>query len=142
MDCSNSYGGHFPKCMPVGMAYVPMQQTERIYVDEMALQRGTIYPELDLPFKGYENTEPLPQTPLTEVMQCDFVNFDLGLYLDTHPCDENVRMFYNRRLAQSGEAHRNYAEKCGPLTKSESWRDGSGWISGPWPWEYCEGGEC
>ena len=36
--------------MVVAMAYVPMQQWERTYDLDVALDRGTIFPELDLPF--------------------------------------------------------------------------------------------
>jgi len=48
MDDSKFSLGDRP--MPIGMAYVPMQQpTETIYREDMALIRGTIYSELDLP---------------------------------------------------------------------------------------------
>lgn len=35
---------------PLAMAYVPMQRWERTYDLDVALDRGTIFPELDLPF--------------------------------------------------------------------------------------------
>ncbi len=35
---------------PLAMAYVPMQQWERTYDLDVALDRGTIFPELDLSF--------------------------------------------------------------------------------------------
>ena len=38
--------------MPIGMAYVPWQVWQKIYNDEVALDRGTIFHELDLPFIG------------------------------------------------------------------------------------------
>lgn len=38
--------------LPLAMAYVPMQQWNEIYEGEKALERGTIFPELDLPFCG------------------------------------------------------------------------------------------
>lgn len=49
-----------PPCMagrdfrdwPLAMAYVPMQPWEEIYDPEKALQVGTIFPSLDLPFLG------------------------------------------------------------------------------------------
>lgn len=38
---------------PIGMAYVPMQQAPILYENlEEALNRGTIFPELDKPFMG------------------------------------------------------------------------------------------
>ena len=37
-----------------GMAYVPYQSWERIYDPAIALERGTIFPDLDKPFIGEE----------------------------------------------------------------------------------------
>ena len=49
-DCSQDrdmiYG------MPLAMAYVPWQRFGCTYEPEQALQAGTIFPELDLPFYG------------------------------------------------------------------------------------------
>lgn len=36
--------------MPIAMAYVPWQQWRQTYPMDKALTRGTIFPELDLPF--------------------------------------------------------------------------------------------
>ena len=36
--------------MPIAMAYVPWQQWRQTYSMDKALSRGTIFPELDLPF--------------------------------------------------------------------------------------------
>lgn len=38
--------------LPLAMAYVPFQQWECLYEPNHALQRGTIFPSLDLPFHG------------------------------------------------------------------------------------------
>ncbi len=42
----------FPQNISLAMAYVPMQRFEKIYDDDRALTRGTIFEALDLPFKG------------------------------------------------------------------------------------------
>ena len=42
----------FPAETPVGMAYVPYQKWQKIYDAEVALDRGTIFEELDKPFLG------------------------------------------------------------------------------------------
>lgn len=42
----------FPKNTPIAMAYVPIQQWGETYDDDKALSRGTLFPELDLPFSG------------------------------------------------------------------------------------------
>ena len=36
--------------MPVAMAYTPIQRWNQVYDKERGLTRGTIFPELDLPF--------------------------------------------------------------------------------------------
>ena len=38
--------------MPIGMAYVPWQTWQGIYDKDKALVRGTVFSELDKPFKG------------------------------------------------------------------------------------------
>lgn len=37
---------------PPAMAYVPWQRLGEMYTPETALERGTLYPELDKPFMG------------------------------------------------------------------------------------------
>ena len=38
----------------LAMAYVPFQMLERTYEPEQALQTGTLFPELNKPFRGRE----------------------------------------------------------------------------------------
>lgn len=38
--------------LPLAMAYVPMQRYGTTYESENALQRGTLFPDLDKPFTG------------------------------------------------------------------------------------------
>ncbi len=42
----------FPAETPVGMAYVPYQQWKNVYEPSVALERGTIFEDLDKPFLG------------------------------------------------------------------------------------------
>ncbi len=42
----------FPAQTPIGMCYVPFQQWETPYDENVALERGTMFPSLDLPFLG------------------------------------------------------------------------------------------
>lgn len=44
----------FPAETPIGMCYVPFQQWEEPYAENIALERGTMFPSLDLPFCGKE----------------------------------------------------------------------------------------
>lgn len=42
----------FPAKVSLGMMYVPFQRFENLYSDEKALERGTLFEELDFPFYG------------------------------------------------------------------------------------------
>lgn len=44
----------FPEHTPLAMAYVPFQQWGKTYDEEKAFERGTIFPELDLPLAPEE----------------------------------------------------------------------------------------
>ena len=44
----------FPDKTPIGMCYVPFQQWETPFAENVALEKGTIFPSLDLPFLGKE----------------------------------------------------------------------------------------
>ncbi|MGN0666380.1 MAG: spore coat associated protein CotJA [Huintestinicola sp.] len=46
--------GKFPDETPLAMAYVPYQSWEKPYEENKALEAGTIFPSLDMPFKGKE----------------------------------------------------------------------------------------
>ena len=54
MNCDNNSNNNLNNnCidnMPLAMAYVPMQKWKTVYSNDVALNRGTIFPELDLPF--------------------------------------------------------------------------------------------
>lgn len=42
----------FPPKVSLAMAYVPYQNYENVYDDEKALEKGTLFASLDLPFSG------------------------------------------------------------------------------------------
>ena len=132
--------GSMPPRAPLAMAYVPFQQPGRRYTDEKALQRGTIYPGLALPFKGYENRGSLPKSPLNDVMTTGFILHELGLYLDTHPDDADACELYGQYLVKDAKNRKQFTEKYGPLTKSDACLVKNGWLRDPWPWEYTERG--
>ncbi len=50
-SCSAAAGQQpFLSSFPLAMAYVPMQQWQQTYDLGLGFSRGTIFPELDLPF--------------------------------------------------------------------------------------------
>ena len=42
----------FPAHVSLAMMYIPFQRFENLYEPEKALERGTLFAELDLPFYG------------------------------------------------------------------------------------------
>lgn len=48
--CPSIRTGIFEQQFPIGMGYIPWQMWRQTYPLEEALNRGTIFPELDLPF--------------------------------------------------------------------------------------------
>lgn len=42
----------FPQNTPLAMAYVPFQQWGQVNDESEALDRGTLFPDLDFPFTG------------------------------------------------------------------------------------------
>lgn len=142
-ESNNDYlFGSLPPRAPLASAYVPMQQSAKPqYPPQTAIARGTLFPGLDLPFRGMVN-RPLPATPLGELMAIDFVADELSLYLDTHRDDKEAFETYQSVLTLSKEAHRRYAESCGPIVKNDmlGMREYA-WLDSPWPWELKKAGE-
>lgn len=50
----NMPDGRFPEDKPLAMAYVPYQMWGSTYRENIALEKGTIFPDLDYPFCGKE----------------------------------------------------------------------------------------
>ena len=44
--------GRFPEKTPLAMCYVPMQEFGELYPENTALEKGTIFPDLEFPFRG------------------------------------------------------------------------------------------
>ena len=64
-QCANA-DGNLPSCAPLANPYVPFQQTgPELYQAPCALIRGTLFPGLDLPYGGQENTQEKLATALT-----------------------------------------------------------------------------
>ncbi|MBR5496740.1 MAG: spore coat protein CotJB [Clostridia bacterium] len=61
-----------------------------------------------------------------------FAAWELHLYLDTHPCDEDAKRMHDKHMARAAELKAEYESKYGPLTAEG---DGCEWLKDPWPWE-------
>lgn len=132
--------GALPNCAPLGMAYVPMQASaEPAYEPNKALQRGTLFPGLDLPFMNVVNKGNLGDTPLGELMALDFVITELNLYLDTHKDDTAAFKVLQSTLALYEEGKTRFVKQYGPITIYDlKQADHFSWLHDPWPWDYHE----
>ena len=130
--------GELPECAPLAVAFVPMQSgVQPVYDAEEAIQRGTLFPGLDLPFQNLVNMAQMEQTPLGEVMALCFVCNELQLYLDTHPGDTEAFRMLKQMLVVTDEAKRRYTQRFGPLTSADLVRSECyDWLAKPWPWKY------
>ena len=102
-----------------------------------ALQTGTLFPGLNLPFKAaIQAKTPMPNTALAELMALDFAVDELGLYLTTHPTDQEVLDLYWTYVQLANEGRQKYQKLYGPLLQTDRPADGSyAWLKDPWPWE-------
>jgi len=129
--------GEMNQCEPLAVPFVPAQMaSEPVYDSGEALEKGTLFPGLDLPFMDFIAKSGAPNTPMAELMALDFVTYELGLYLDTHKDDAEAFETWKNFTALAKEGHSRYVELYGPLTKADvatnsSWT----WTNDPWPWD-------
>lgn len=135
--------GRLPAEAPLANPYVPIQEENPPqYEARKALVRGTLYPGLDLPFKGMVNEQEKPVTPLTELQTLAFAVQELALYLDTHREDAEAIALYREYQKLYEHCAKEYQRNHGPMNH-RTVSDGTGyqWLDDPWPWEYCKNKE-
>jgi spore coat protein JB len=129
--------GYMHPCGPLAVPMVHIQQSSQPAFDSAeALEKGTLFPGLNLPFMDYVSTGTMEDTPLSELMALDFVTQELSLYLDTHPDDQEAFETWKSFTALAAEGQRRYVELYGAVTRpdtsmSPSWT----WPDDPWPWD-------
>ncbi|MCI8478434.1 MAG: spore coat associated protein CotJA [Oscillospiraceae bacterium] len=134
--------GTLPECAPLAVPYVPFQQTgSKRYSQQDALNNGTLFPGLNLPFHLKPDAANVVNGPLAELQALEFVLVELGLYLDTHQGDGEAFELYKQYAAMEKTAREKYESMFGPLYQSstanaKTW---SAWLNEPWPWNYQEG---
>ena len=130
--------GRLPAMAPLANPYVPFQlENPPKYEPRKALIRGTLFPGLDLPFKGMVNKNEKKATPLTELQTMAFIIQELALYLDTHRDDREALEVYRVYQEMYHKCMNEYTRNCRPLShntpaKGENYQ----WLDDPWPWEY------
>ena len=125
-------------CAPLAYPYIPVQgENPPRYQRAEALQTGTLFPGLNLPFKAaIQAKTPMPNTALAELMALDFVIRELNLYLDTHPDDREAFETLQKCIRMRAEGHKRYTEQYGPVTVSDLvCADVYDWLDAPWPWQ-------
>lgn len=128
-------------CAPLAFPYVPRQENNPVRFSRMeALQTGTLFPGLDLPFKAaIQARTKLSNTALVELMALDFAIDELGLYLTTHADDQEALQLYWSYINLAKEGREKYQKQYGPLLQTDLTPDqGFAWLKDPWPWD--EGG--
>lgn len=136
--------GMLPECAPLAVPFVPFQQTgSKRYSQQDALNNGTLFPGLNLPFHLKAEARNVVNGPLAELQALEFVLLELGLYLDTHQGDAEAFELYKQYAALEREARSKYEAAHGPLfqtatANSKTW---GAWLADPWPWNYREGVE-
>ena len=131
--------GKLPAIAPLANPYVPFQQDNpEQYEMNQGLIRGTMYPGLDLPFRGMVNKDPLPQSALAQIQELGFAVQELALYLDTHRDDAEALALYRRYQKMYHDQRMEYSQKYGPLSHIEPiTAEEYNWLNDPWPREYC-----
>ena len=127
--------GALPSCAPLAVPFVPLQENGSRYCRKDALAQGTLFPELNLPFHLAVKGSEVEQTPLSELQALCFVLNELGLYLDTHPEDQEAFALFQRYAALEKEGRSRYEAQYGPLTQTAAAESQHyTWVHDPWPW--------
>lgn len=137
--CCSTEQGRLPcPCAALAFPYVPMQCENPVRYSRMeALQTGTLFPGLDLPFKAaIQAKTKLKNTALVELMALDFAVDELGLYLVTHSQDQEALQLYWSYINLAKEGREKYQKLYGPLRQTDlTPEDGYAWLKDPWPWD-------
>ena len=135
--------GTLPECAPLAVPYVPFQQTgAKRYNQTDALNNGTLYPGLNLPFHIKSDGRNVVNGHLAELQALEFVLMELGLYLDTHQDDSEAFELYRQYAAMEKTAReQSEAIHAALLQRSRAGeKTWTAWLKDPWPWNYVEGG--
>lgn len=76
---------------------------------------------------------------LKKLSAAQFAVWELQLYLDTHPCDQNAVELCKKHSEDANRLYKEYTEKYGALKKECC--NTTEWLSNPWPWDIT-GGDC
>ena len=130
--------GVLPPSAPLANPYVPFQRNNPpTYEPRNGVVRGTLFPGLDLPYRGMINREPLSRSGLHDLQTLAFAITELGEYLDTHSNDKEAFELFRKYVRAYKENKERYEAIHGPLTqRGTGEQDTYDWLKDPWPWDY------
>lgn len=74
---------------------------------------------------------------LRKIAQTGFILFELHLFLNTHPYDQQALDMFRKYSKIAEDLHNEYVRKYGPLSNRDvSEKNMWQWIKDPWPWDY------
>jgi len=121
-DRSSSHHGNTP-----GMVYEADHQLCKMHEIEEAIRKGTLFSQLYMPMNG--ECADACGAQLCEGQAEAFAAWELRLYLNTHPCDQQALQLFQKMAHKTCEP--NYA-----TTFVEGCQSRWNWIDAPWPWEF------
>lgn len=132
--------GTLPACAPLANPYVPFQnRAPERYTAGRALMKGTLFPGLDLPYRGTSSVEPRGShdaADLQDLQAANFVLTELGLYLDTHADDEEAVQLFSQTVEQYELLRQQVSDAGYALTQLDAAETGRyTWLDDPWPWD-------
>ena len=138
--CGGHSGSLPGSCGAMAFPFIAVQpDNPPRYNNKEALQQGTLFPGLDLPFhRELKSRFPAANTALSELMALDFAIDELGVYLTTHADDEEALQLYWDYIRLGREGRAQYEQTHGPLSQTTITEGGYTWLDNPWPWD--EGG--
>lgn len=144
----------------LAIANVPIQEWGPTYSDQEALNIGTIFQDLNMPFFAaesvLESNSPIASNMdnqgktkeqcdreqlMTRINEISFFLDDLTLYLDTHEMDVQAIQLYQEKAKECAQLRKQFAQEFYPLTRlcipySMNNAEASfSWLEGPMPWE-------
>ncbi len=131
---NNAYNGCYGgRSNMEAMVDIEVQRLDETFASESALRAGTLFPELHKPMNGYC---PCDSNCGTQKQAAAFAAWEMRLYLNTHPNDQQALALFRQLCLEAGEE--TYADAFLPESSASSWN----WTKNPWPWEYsCQCGD-
>lgn len=125
-------------CTAPAMVYEQEHDLCQLHEVEEAIRKGTLFSELYMPMNG--ECADACGAQLCEGQAEAFAAWELRLYLNTHPCDEQALKLFRKYARKADQP--NYA---GAFAFDDGCPERWSWTDAPWPWEHnaaCENNCC